>query len=62
MEATLQGQEINVCIRTNKFADGQFISWPDSLADDYIPWPQSAAFENMSFFELTRHYKKVFKP
>jgi hypothetical protein len=62
MEATLQGQEINVQIRTIKLADGQSKSWSDSLADDYIHWPQSAAFEAMSFFELTRHYKKVFKP
>ncbi len=62
MEATLQGQDINVPIRTNKLADGHFKSWSDSPADDYIHWPQSAAFEVMSFFELTRHYKKVFKP
>ncbi len=62
MEATLQGQEINVYIRTNKPADRQFKSWSDSLADDYIHWPQSAAFDAMSFFELTRHHKKVFKP
>jgi hypothetical protein len=36
MEATLQGQEINVCIRTNKLAHGQLKSWSDSLADEYI--------------------------
>jgi hypothetical protein len=60
MEATLQGQEINVRIRMNKLADGQFNSWSDSPADDYIHQLQIAAFEAMSFFELTRHYKKVF--
>jgi hypothetical protein len=47
MEAILQGQEINVRIRTNKLADGQFKTWSDSIADDYIHWPQSAAFENV---------------
>ncbi len=62
MEATLQGQEMNVHIRTNKLADGQFKSCSDSLADDYLHRPQSAAFEAMSFFKMTRHYKKVFKP
>jgi hypothetical protein len=55
MEVTLQGQEINVRIRTNKLANGQFKSWSDSPADDYIYWPQSAAFEVIPFFELTRH-------
>ncbi len=59
MEATLQGQEINVCIRTNKLADGQLKSWSDSPD---IHQPQSAAFEAMSFFELSRHYKSIFKP
>jgi hypothetical protein len=34
MEATLEGQDINVRIRTNKLHDEQFISWADSLADD----------------------------
>jgi hypothetical protein len=36
MEATLQEQEINGSIRMNKLADGQFKSWSDSPADDYI--------------------------
>jgi hypothetical protein len=62
MEATLRGQEINVRIRTNKLADGQFQSWSDSLTDDYKHWPQSGAFEAISFSESTKHYKKVFKP
>ena len=39
MEATLDGQDINVRIRMNKLHDGQLISWADSLADDYIHRP-----------------------
>ncbi len=57
MEATLQWQEIDVRVMTNKLADGKFISWSDSLADDYIHRQKSAVFESMSFFELTRDYK-----
>jgi hypothetical protein len=34
MEATLEGQDINVCIRSNKLPGGQLKSWADSLADD----------------------------
>jgi hypothetical protein len=45
MEATLQGQNINVRIRTNKLPDGQFKSWSDSLADDYIYHPLGEEFE-----------------
>jgi len=36
MEASLEGQEINVRIRANKLHDGIIKTWPDSLADDYI--------------------------
>ncbi len=45
MEATLEGQNINLCIRTNKLQDGQLISWADSLADDYIHCPLGENFE-----------------
>jgi hypothetical protein len=48
MEATLEGQDINVRIRTNKLHDGQLISWADSLADDYIHRPLGEKFEMMS--------------
>ncbi len=61
MEATLEGQDINVRIRTNKLYDGQLISWVDSLADDYIYHPLGENFEMMSFYEMTQQYKKVFK-
>jgi hypothetical protein len=61
MEATLEGQDINVCIRSNKLPDGQFKSWADSLADDYIHCPLDEKFEMMSFYEMMQQYKKVFK-
>ena len=38
MEATLEGQDINVCIRSNKLQN-KIITWPDSLDDDYIHQP-----------------------
>jgi hypothetical protein len=62
MEATLEGQDINVCIRTSKLTNRQNKSWPDSLADDYIHPPEHQDFELMSFYEMTKCYKKVFKP
>ncbi len=61
MEATLEGQDSNVRIRTNKLHDEQLISWADSLADDYIHCPLGENFEMMSFYEMTQQYKKVFK-
>jgi hypothetical protein len=39
MEAALERQDINVCIRTSKVPDGELKCWPDSLADDYIHRP-----------------------
>jgi hypothetical protein len=62
MEATLDGQDVNVRIRTSKLTDGKIKSWPDSLADDYILHPEHQDFEDMSFYEMTRCSKKVFKP
>jgi hypothetical protein len=61
MEATLEGQDINVCIRTNKLPNGQFKSLLDSFADDYIHCPVNDEFEVMSFYKMTRCYKKVCK-
>jgi hypothetical protein len=62
MEATLEGQDVNVHVRTSKLSNGDIKSWPDSLADDYIHCPQHQDFEEMSFYEMTRCYKKDFKP
>jgi hypothetical protein len=39
MEARLEGQDINVRIRTSKVPGGELKCWPDSLADDYIHRP-----------------------
>jgi hypothetical protein len=50
MEATLKGQDINVRIRSNKLPNGQFKSWADYLADDYIHRPSGEKFEMMSFY------------
>jgi hypothetical protein len=62
MEATLEGQDVNVRIRTSKLTNGQIKSWPDSFADDYIHCPEHLDFEHMPFYEMTRCYKMVFKP
>jgi hypothetical protein len=62
MEATLEGQDVNVRIRTSKLTNGEIKSWPDSLADDYIHHPEHQDFKHMPFYEMTRYYKKVFKP
>jgi hypothetical protein len=58
MEATLEGQDINVRIRSNKLA--RRIIWPESLADDtddYIHRPIDKEFEQICFYDMTRHYK-----
>ncbi len=62
MEATLEGQDVNVHIRTSKLTDGQIKSWPDSFAGDYIHCPEHQDFEHISFYEMIKCYKKVLKP
>ncbi len=62
LEVTLEGQDVNICIRTSKLTNGDIKSWPDSLADDYIHLLRHQEFEHMSFYEMTRSYKKIFKP
>jgi hypothetical protein len=57
--ATLEGQDTNLRIRTNKLLKGQFKSWSDSLADDYIHRSVNDEFEVMSFYKMIRCYKKV---
>jgi hypothetical protein len=52
MEATLEGQDVNVRIRTCKLTNGDIKSWPDSLADDYIHRPQH---------QSSNHYKEKAK-
>ena len=60
MEATLEGEITNVRIRSNKL-NNETITWPESLADDYLHRPSEDEFENISFYDLTRRYKKTFK-
>jgi hypothetical protein len=57
MEATLEGQDINVRIRSNKLKN-KIITWPDSLADDYIHRPIDNELEQICFYDMTRSYKK----
>ncbi len=57
MEATLEGQDINVCIRTGKVLGGELKCWPDSLADDYIHRPLQIEFEDICFYDMTSQYK-----
>jgi hypothetical protein len=61
MEATLEGQDINVHIRTSKAPADESKCWPDSLADDYIHRPQQKEFEDICFYEMTSQYKKIYK-
>ncbi len=60
MEATLEGQDINVCIYSNK-PGKKTKTWPESLADDNIYWPIGEEFEPICFYDMTRHNKKTFK-
>jgi hypothetical protein len=61
MEATLDGQDINVHIRTSKVPGGELKCWPDSLADDYIYRPLQKEFEDISFYDMTSQYKEIYK-
>ncbi len=61
MEATLEGQDINVRIKTSKLPDGKLKWWPDSLADDYIHRPLQKEFEDICFYDMTSQYKKIYK-
>ncbi len=60
MEATLEGQDINVCIPSNKLGK-KTITWPESLADDCIHQLIDKKIEQICFYDMTRHYKKTFK-
>jgi len=58
MEATLDGEITNVRIRSNKL-NNETITWPESLADDYLHRPSEDEFKNICFYDLTRRYKKL---
>jgi hypothetical protein len=59
MEATLEGQDVNVHIRLNKLQN-KIITWLDSLADDYIHQPIDNKLDQICFYDMTRCYKKGF--
>jgi hypothetical protein len=59
MEATLEGQEINLHIRSNKLQK-KIITWPDSLADDYIHRSIDNELDQICFYDMMRRYKKRF--
>ncbi len=61
IEASLEGQETNVRIRSNKSKDGIIKTWPDSLADDYIHRPIDENFEQMCSYAMSKGYKKYFR-
>ncbi len=61
MEATLEGQDINVYIGTSKVSGGKLKCLPDSLADDYIHRPLQKEFEDICFYDKTSQYKKIYK-
>jgi hypothetical protein len=52
MEATLEGRDINVRIRSNKLQN-KIITWPDSLADDYIHQPIDYESDQICFYDMT---------
>ena len=56
MEASLEGQETNVRIQSNKSKDGIIKTWPDSLADDYIHGPIDEKCEQMCSYAMAKHY------
>ena len=50
MEATLEGEDVNVRIRSNKLKN-KIITWPDSLADDYIHCPIEYELDQICFYK-----------
>jgi len=60
IEATLEGNDVDVRMRTNK-SKGNSKAWPDSSADDYIHRPTNEEIENLCAYEEAMFYKKRFK-
>ena len=59
VEATLEGNPVDVCVRTTK-VDGETYFLPDSSSKDYTHWPTS--LKGLCSYEVAMHYKKVLKP
>jgi hypothetical protein len=60
IEATLEGQDVTVQIRSSKLEE-KIITWPQSLADDYLHQPIDKEFEQMCLYAMTSCYKESFK-
>lgn len=60
LEAALEGQDIDVRVRVNKYK-GETILWPDSSSDDYIHRPDSDEFNGMCSYKMCMYYKKIYK-
>ena len=61
MEASLEGQNTMVRIRTSKIPGAGVNCWQDCLADDYIHRPIITEFEDICFYQMTSLYKKEYK-
>ena len=61
MEASLDGHNTTVRIRTSKVPGGDVNCWPESKADDYIHRPITTEIENMCFYQMTSEYEKEYK-
>jgi len=61
MEASLEGHNTMVRIRTSKIPGAGVNCWEECLADDYIHRPIITEFEDMSFYQMTSQYKKEYK-
>jgi hypothetical protein len=59
LEATLEGNPVNVHVRTTK-VDRETYFWLNSSSEDYIHCPTS--LKGLCSCEVAMHYKKVLKP
>ncbi len=60
MEATPEGEITNVQLWSNEL-NNETITWPESLANDYLHRPSEDEFKNICLYDLTSCYKKKFK-
>jgi len=60
LEATLEGRNVDVRLRTNML-NSEKVIWPDSSADDYLHRPDDDVFTTMCYYEYTMWYKKIYK-
>lgn len=60
LESKLEGEEIKVRIRINKFK-GEDVPWQDAACDHYLFRPNTEEFENMCPYYMAMHYKSICK-